>query len=123
MVAASGLTHAIDFVPHSAPFSRGIHVTAFVPVELGREEIVAKAYEAAYADEPFVRMPPSPPEVRAVAGTNLADVHVTCGEGVLVVTVAIDNLGKGMAGTAIQNMNLMLGMNERTGLDRPGAGL
>ena len=84
---------------------------------------VSDAFTSVYADEPFVRLRAKPPEVRAVAGTNMADVNVTPGDGVAVVTVAIDNLGKGMAGTAVQNMNLVCGLDETAGLDRPGAGL
>jgi N-acetyl-gamma-glutamylphosphate reductase len=56
-------------------------------------------------------------------GTNFADVCVTPGDGIACVTLTIDNLGKGMAGTAVQNLNLMFGLDERAGLDRPGAGL
>ncbi|MDJ0973988.1 MAG: N-acetyl-gamma-glutamyl-phosphate reductase [Planctomycetota bacterium] len=123
VVRALGSANEVDFVPHSAPFARGIHVTAFVPVGDATEEQVDACFHDAYADEPFVRLRDKPPEVRAVAGTNLADVSVTTGRGVAVVMVAIDNLGKGMAGTAVQNLNLVFGFPETTGLDRPGAGL
>lgn len=115
---------AIDFVPHSGPFARGIHVTAFVPVARGAEAQAAAAFPDAYAPAPFVRLlPEGTPQVRAVAGSNFADVGITRGDGLLCVTVAIDNLGKGMAGTAVQNMNLMLGLRETAGLAHPGAGL
>lgn len=123
VLQVSGVQVPLDFVPHSAPFARGIHVTALIPVRQGLESAAAAAYARHYADEPFVRLRAKPPEVRAVVGTNLVDVHVTVGTGVLCVTVAIDNLGKGMAGTAVQNANLMFGLDERAGLDRPGAGL
>jgi N-acetyl-gamma-glutamylphosphate reductase len=89
---------------------------------VGRET-VERAFREAYAAEPFVRLTPEPPELRAVVGTNFADVHVTCGDGVACVMVVSDNLGKGMAGTAVQNMNLMLGLPETTGLRFAGAGL
>ncbi len=114
---------AIDFVPHSAPFARGIHVTAFVPLPAGGEAAAHAALHAAYDAEPFVRLVPSTPEVRAVLGTNFADIALVARDGIAVVMVAIDNLGKGMAGTAVQNCNLMLGLPETTGLRRPGAGL
>lgn len=123
VLQVSGLRVPLDFVPHSAPLARGIHVTALIPVGTGLESAAAAAYSAHYESEPFVRLRTKPPEVRAVAGTNLVDVSATTGEGVLCVTVAIDNLGKGMAGTAVQNANLMFGLDERAGLDRPGAGL
>jgi N-acetyl-gamma-glutamyl-phosphate reductase len=113
----------LDFVPHSAPFARGIHVTAFVPVGKASAADVAKAFDEAYGDEPFVRLLREPPEVRFVAGTNFADVNVAHAPGVACVTVAIDNLGKGMAGTAVQNMNLLFGLEERAGLALPGLGL
>lgn len=113
----------IAFVPHSAPLARGIHVTAFVPVAAGREQEAVQAVRSAYAGEPFVRLVPGTPEVRAVVGSNFADVGLTAGEGLVVVTVAIDNLVKGMAGTAVQNMNLALGLPETAGLRRPGPGL
>ncbi len=114
---------AVDFVPHSAPIARGIHVTAFVPVRAGGEAAASAAYAEAYAREPFVRLVPGVPELRAVVGSNFADVGITTGDGLLVVTVAIDNLVKGMAGTAVQNLNLMCGLDETSGLRRPGPGL
>lgn len=113
----------VDFVPHSAPLARGIHVTAFVPVGDAGPEALAAAYAEAYAGEPFVRVLEGEVEVRASMGTNLVDVAVTPGAGVAVVTLALDNLGKGMAGAAVQNLNLMFGWPETLGLDRPGAGL
>ena len=119
-----GSAPQLDFVPHSAPFSRGIHVTAFVPVATGTEDEAAASFADAYAEAPFVRLlPTGTPQVRAVAGSNFADLGLTRGQGVLCVTAAIDNLGKGMAGTAVQNLNLMLGLGESAGLARPGAGL
>lgn len=123
VVRALGSASDVDFVPHSAPFARGIHVTAFVPVGDAPADAVEACFRETYADEPFVRLRDGPPEVRAVQGTNHADVSVTTGRGVAVVLVAIDNLGKGMAGTAVQNLNLVCGLPETTGLDRPGAGL
>ena len=113
----------IDFVPQSAPISRGIYVTAFVPVGPAGADEVRQAFSDSYDSEPFVHVCDKPPEVRTVAGTNFVDVHVKPNGQLAVVTLALDNLGKGMAGTAIQNMNLLFGLDERTGLDRPGAGL
>jgi N-acetyl-gamma-glutamyl-phosphate reductase len=113
----------VDFVPHSAPFARGIHVTAFVPVGGADEAQVTEAFSDAYGDEPFVRLAAGTVDLRASLGTNFVDLGVTCGDGIACVTLALDNLGKGMAGTAVQNMNLMCGLAETMGLDRPGAGL
>ena len=112
----------VAFVPCSAPFSRGISVTAVL--DLGaRAESAPAAFREAYGKEPFVRLVPDTAEVRAVAGSNFADVGLVARDGVLCVTVAIDNLGKGMAGTAVQNANLLFGLDETAGLRRAGAGL
>jgi N-acetyl-gamma-glutamyl-phosphate/LysW-gamma-L-alpha-aminoadipyl-6-phosphate reductase len=120
-LAAAGAPGArVAFVPCSGPFSRGIGVTAVVETD-GAD--AAGAFAEAYGPEPFVRLVPGPAEVRAVAGTNFADVGVTSKDGVTCVTVAIDNLGKGMAGTAVQNANLLFGLDETAGLRRAGAGL
>jgi N-acetyl-gamma-glutamyl-phosphate reductase len=113
----------VDFVPHSAPLARGIHVTAFVPTGSATREEVLGALATAYEGEPFVRFGEGTVEVRASMGTNMVDLGVTVGRGVTVVTLALDNLGKGMAGTAVQNLNLMFGLPESAALDRPGAGL
>ena len=114
---------ALAFVPHSAPLTRGIHVTAFVPVPAGEEEEAAATLRGAYEGEPFVRvLTEGLPQVRAVAGSNFADVAATPGDGLVCVTVAIDNLLKGMAGTAVQNVNLLFDLPEDTGLRTPGIG-
>jgi N-acetyl-gamma-glutamyl-phosphate reductase len=126
----------IAFVPCSGPFARGIGSTVLIDVGDGlrRKGLDAmdddaciaelrRLYSAVYDKEPFVRLVPDTAEVRAVAGTNFADIGVTVRLGVVCVTVAIDNLGKGMAGTAVQNMNLLFGLPETTGLLRAGAGL
>jgi len=119
----------LRFVPVSAPLSRGILVTAFVEVG-GTEtaEGIAALYASAYEQEPFVRFVRDRlPEVAAVAGANTAEVGFTLGEvdaatgkRTLAVVSALDNLIKGGAGQAIQNMNLMLGLDERLSLEDPG---
>jgi LysW-gamma-L-alpha-aminoadipyl-6-phosphate/LysW-L-glutamyl-5-phosphate reductase len=118
--AAGARDLRLAFVPCSGPFSRGIGVTAIVDTGSGDAQA---AFRSAYEKEPFVRLVPGTPEVRAVAGTNFADVGVTTRDGATCVTVAIDNLGKGMAGTAVQNANLLFGLDETAGLFRAGAGL
>ncbi|HLK89412.1 MAG TPA: N-acetyl-gamma-glutamyl-phosphate reductase [Polyangia bacterium] len=118
---------ALRFVPVSAPLSRGILATSFVelPAGVGDAEIAA-LYEAAYAKEPFVRFVRERlPEVAAVAGSNYAEVGFTLGPAsgatrTLAVVSATDNLIKGGAGQAIQNMNLMLGLPETASLEDPG---
>jgi N-acetyl-gamma-glutamyl-phosphate reductase len=123
IVQALGGGARLDFVPQSAPIARGIYVTAFVPVGDASAEEVQAAYAESYGGEPFVRLTEGPVEVRASAGTNFVDLGLTHGQGLALVTLAMDNLGKGMAGAAVQNLNLLFGLDETTGLDRPGAGL
>jgi LysW-gamma-L-alpha-aminoadipyl-6-phosphate/LysW-L-glutamyl-5-phosphate reductase len=117
----------LRFVPVSAPLSRGILATCFVEVpatETG--ESLATHYRRWYRDEPFVRfLEDRLPEVAAVSGSNYAEVGFTLGEPAggtrtLAVQAATDNLIKGGAGQAIQNMNLMLGLPETMSLEDPG---
>jgi N-acetyl-gamma-glutamyl-phosphate reductase len=111
----------------SAPLVRGILVTSFVEVPADTDVArVRELYREAYAREPFVRVVEDRlPEVVAVAGSNFAEVGFTLGEArggtrTLAVQSTTDNLIKGGAGQAIQNMNLMLGLDERLSLDDPG---
>jgi LysW-gamma-L-alpha-aminoadipyl-6-phosphate/LysW-L-glutamyl-5-phosphate reductase len=117
----------LRFVPVSAPLSRGIFATAFVELaDAWTEARVRELYEDAYAGEPFVRVPRKRlPEVAAVSGSNYAEVGVTVGPAAhgrrtAVLFGATDNLVKGGAGQAIQNMNLVLGLPERASLEDPG---
>ena len=117
----------LRFVPVSAPLSRGILATSFVelPAEIDEASLV-KLYDDAYASEPFVRFVRDRlPEVAAVAGSNYAEVGFTLGAPAgaartLAIVSATDNLIKGGAGQAIQNMNLMLGLPETASLEDPG---
>ena len=125
--AAGARDLALRFVPVSAPLGRGIFATAFVELdEAWTEERLLALYREAYAGEPFVRVPRKRlPEVAAVSGSNYAEVGVAAGParaGRRTVTLfgATDNLVKGGAGQAIQNMNLMLGLDEKASLADPG---
>ena len=116
-----------DFVPVSAPLTRGIFVSSFVTLPASTDETtIAAAYEAAYANEPFVRIPRGRlPEVVAVSGSHYVEVGFTLGPALgdvrtLVAFSAIDNLIKGGAGQAIQSMNIALGLDETTTLQDPG---
>jgi N-acetyl-gamma-glutamyl-phosphate reductase len=118
----------LRFVPVSAPLSRGILVNAFIEVSTELDDMrIAALYDEWYRDEPFVRRPPNRlPEVAPVAGSNYAEVGFALGEPAggqrtLTVFAAIDNLVKGGAGQAIQNMNLVLGLDERLSLEDPGS--
>lgn len=125
--SAGGKDVSLRFVPISAPLSRGIFATCFAHVDdRVAVEAITTIYAAAYEHEPFVRVPARRlPEVVAVKGTNYAEVGVKPGDvhgGKRVVACfgAIDNLVKGGAGQAIQSMNLMLGLDERSTLEDPG---
>lgn len=118
----------LRFVPVSAPLSRGIFVSAFLEVDAAIDEgRIAALYDDRYRGEPFVRRPPNRlPEVAPVAGSNYAEVGFALGEPsggsrTLTVFSAIDNLIKGGAGQAIQNMNLVLGLDEKLSLEDPGS--
>ena len=109
----------VTFVPHLVPLDRGILSTTYVRLKSGvTEETVAGAYERAYAGATFVRLVGAAlPEIKHVARTNFCDIGWrvdASGRAVLVST--IDNLLKGAAGQAVQNMNVMLGLDERAGL-------
>lgn len=104
------------------PMKRGIYVSACVPLnpEVSSAEALQEVYETRYAEEPFVRVLPAgqPPETRYVSGTNECHigVHYDPRTRLALVFAAIDNLGKGAAGQALQNLNLMLGLKETEGL-------
>jgi N-acetyl-gamma-glutamyl-phosphate reductase len=118
----TGRAHRIIFNPHLVPIERGIEATIVLRAS-GDADALRRVLERRYEGEPFVRVLPAGREarIRGVARTNRAHLAVFPVEGVdaVVVTVAIDNLLKGAAGQAVQNMNVMLGLPETTGL--PGA--
>ncbi|WP_041469262.1 N-acetyl-gamma-glutamyl-phosphate reductase [Chloroherpeton thalassium] len=107
------------FVPMVAPLVRGIYTTTTVKLKqkLSLEEAHAR-FRDFYKNEPFVRIKNEAPEIRGVAYTNYCDIGIQyCDDfGNIVIISAIDNLIKGAAGQAIQNMNLMLGLSEETAL-------
>ena len=110
----------VTFVPHLVPLDRGILETIYSSVKPGTtERLVADTLQAAYADAPFVRLTGSAlPEIKHVVHTNFCDIgwKVDAERGRIVLVAVIDNLVKGAAGSAIQNLNIMLGIDERTGL-------
>ncbi len=111
----------MTFVPHLVPMIRGIHATVYTKLQSNPD--IQKLYEDRYQGEPFVDVMPagSYPETRAVRGSNFCRlaVHVPQNGNTLVILSVIDNLVKGAAGQAIQNMNLMCGLDEIMGLDTP----
>ncbi len=111
------------FTPHLMPMVRGIHATVYATAS-GPADRVQTVYEDYYRDEPFVDVMPagSHPETRSVRGANVCRiaVHYLPAANRYVVLSVEDNLVKGAAGQAIQNMNLMFGLDETTGLEAPG---
>lgn len=118
---ASGRSVRILFVPHLVPMRRGIYATIYAP--LTRKMSVAQlrsVYRKKYQEEPFIRLLPEGtwPDVKSVEGTNWCDVGLTMdrtGKRAIIL-VAIDNLGKGAAAQAVQNMNLLCDFPETEGL-------
>lgn len=114
---------SVRFTPHLLPIARGLEATLQVPVRgVDSSEGLRDAFEKAYANEPFIRFVTEPPSTKMALGSNACilsavyDPHTRFA----VVTTVIDNLGKGAAGQAIQNMNLMLGLPETAGLTGNG---
>ena len=110
----------VSFTPHLAPIPRGLLITArAVPVTDATDDVILGALESAYIDEPFVTVTGSWPSTKSVAGTNRAIVSARVDEraGFVIATCAIDNLGKGAAGQAVQNANVALGIDEGAGLE------
>jgi N-acetyl-gamma-glutamyl-phosphate reductase len=116
----AGRKTRLVFVPHLTPLIRGIHATLYV--QLTRAAELQQLYEQQYANEPFVDVMPAGahPETRSVRGSNMCRiaVHQPDGGDIAVVLSVIDNLTKGAAGQAVQNMNLMCGLPETAGLEQ-----
>jgi N-acetyl-gamma-glutamyl-phosphate reductase len=119
LVRAAGKQVGLTFVPHLTPMIRGIHATLYA--KLSSDVDLQALYEKRYAAEPFVDVLPagSHPETRSVRASNICRiaVHRPQGQDVVVVLSVIDNLVKGAAGQAVQNMNIMFGCDETLGLD------
>ena len=123
--ALSGGVVKISFTPILAPMPRGILATLTLKTDL-QAEVVRDLYQTAYEKEKFVKVLESGqmPETSSVLGSNSAHLQVAVDEHTsrLVISVAIDNLGKGAAGQALQNANLMCGFAEDSGLNAIGLG-
>lgn len=121
---ACGRKIVLNFTPHLVPMNRGILVTAYADMAGNfSEDEVRAAYGKYYAGEQFIRVlgKDIPPETRWVEGSNYVDVNVKIDErtGRIIVMGALDNLVKGAAGQAVQNMNLMFGLPENMGISMP----
>ena len=113
----------LTFIPHLTPMIRGIHATLYARLTDPTVDLQV-LYEQHFAGEPFVDVMPAGahPETRSVRGSNCCRiaVHRPQNGDMVVVLSVIDNLAKGAAGQAIQNMNIMFGWDERAGLNAPG---
>ncbi|MCL2489060.1 MAG: N-acetyl-gamma-glutamyl-phosphate reductase [Oscillospiraceae bacterium] len=119
---AAGSPVRITFVPHLMPVNRGILSTIYARLRPGvTQEQLRGVYAAQYQNERFIRLlpPGSEAAVRAVAGSNYCDIQLYTDQrtGTLIITSVIDNMIKGAAGQAVQNMNILFGLEESAGLD------
>jgi len=116
----TGQQATVQFTPHLLPVDRGILTSVYgIPTKTVSQERLEKLYQKYYQDEPFIRVRGEAPQIKHVRGTNYTDISVFYDErtGNVMAFSAIDNLVKGAAGQAIQNMNLMLGIREQEGLN------
>lgn len=113
----------LTFVPHLVPMIRGIHATLYAELQDSRVSLedIQRLFEQRFANEPFVDVMPagSYPQTRSTRGANVCRlaVHRPQGRDTVVVLSVIDNLVKGASGQAIQNMNIVMGLDESAGLD------
>ena len=104
------------FVPHLVPIEQGLLASCYVTTQV-EPDAVLDLYRGAYEDEPFIDLADEPPGTDDVRETNRCRIHVSTVGGRVVVLAAIDNLWKGAAGQAVQDLNLMLGLPETEGLE------
>ena len=109
------LDASIDFIPYRGNFARGIFCTAVIKTDAPASDVIA-AYKEYYRNAAFTHYSDKAIDLKQVVNTNKALVHVDSFEGKILVTSCIDNLLKGAVGQAVQNMNLMFGLDETTGL-------
>lgn len=121
--ALAGAPVAISFTPHLVPMTRGILATSYATLTCTRSAAdLREAFRAFYADAPFVYITDGLPSTKHTLGSNMLHIGLQVDARLNRITVVscLDNLGKGMAGQAIQNMNLMFGLDETAGLGTPG---
>jgi N-acetyl-gamma-glutamyl-phosphate reductase len=113
----------VNFVPHSGPFARGIHVTLQAKAKTSVSEQPLRAiYTDAYADAPFVEVVATAPRLKDVVASNMCHIGIATDGDSIVVMSAIDNLVKGAAGGAVQWMNRLWGLPETAGLTASAPG-
>lgn len=112
------------FCPHVIPVSRGMLVTSYLVLkEKVSQEYIKSIFEKAYKDRPFIRLKDEPAQIINVVGSNFCDIHTQVRENIVIVTATIDNLVKGMAGQAIQNINIQSCIPEDSGLNYSALGI
>lgn len=109
---------SFSFVPHLFPITRGIYTTIQAKVnKTVNEKLCTDIYKKYYSDSPFIRIVhPAIPEIKNVTGTNFCDIGFSISDGIITIISTIDNLIKGAAGQAVQNMNIMFGIDQTEGI-------
>jgi N-acetyl-gamma-glutamyl-phosphate reductase len=107
---------SFTFVPHLVPIEQGLLASCYVTADVGEAEVI-DLYRKAYEDEPFIDLVDEPPGTDEVRETNRCRIQVKVVGGRVIALAAIDNLWKGAAGQAVQDLNLMLGLPETEGLE------
>lgn len=120
--AITGKNIKVNFTPHLAPFDRGILTTIYSRLKKQADtKKFIEMYKKTYANEPFIKVLEEEkfPNVKNVRGTNFCEIGLIVNKrtNTLIVVTAIDNLMKGASGQAVQNMNIMMGFDEKTSLD------
>jgi len=118
---STGQQATVQFTPHLLPVDRGILTSAYgIPLGSVSQNMLDELYLKYYQAEPFIRLRGEAPQIKHVRGTNYTDIAIYYDErtGNVMAFSAIDNLVKGAAGQAIQNMNLMLEIQEQEGLNQ-----
>lgn len=115
---SGGSARGLVFTPHLVPMTRGILVTIYARGTASTQDCLAAA-RAYYADRPFVRVTETPPQTKWATGSNLCFVHYAAdpARNLVMALGVVDNLGKGAAGQAVQNANLICGLEETAGLE------
>lgn len=111
----NGFDHAVHFIPYRGDFTRGIMANVYTQFG-GNLEEAKSLYKAYYAAHPFTHVSDTPIDLKQVVNTNKCLIHLEVHDGKLLITSAIDNLTKGASGQAVQNLNLIFGLAEDTGL-------
>lgn len=113
----------ISFVPHVIPAARGIYATACVTLHtaISQQDLEAE-YARFYSRSPFIRLMSTPPDLHGVIGSNFCDIMVRVRDKTVIAMATLDNLIKGMCGSAVQNLNLLCGFEETVGLWYPSIG-